>query len=165
MESYQKCSYSRTVLFLNQAGIAMGNASLLAPVAALLVIVVFYFLSRYFAPNMASSSPYSRVEIERANYSLGLALLLARDGKIPLGTKSDRAIDDKEVMQQVIQTLSQDGSVVNDPKLMGIIKELYAELSCLSAQRGQQHAFTKSGTADTANITIRNPILNDIHTA
>ncbi len=156
VESYQKCSYSHSVLFLNQAGIAMGNASLLAPVGALLVIFVYHVLRWWCgASKQWSVPPYSRVEIERANNTLGIALLLARDNKLPGNTAI--AFDDQEIMRDVVKSLSNEGNIVKDPKIMSIVKQLHAELACISAEH-EKNSHKANGDFIPQTETVSSPI-------
>ncbi len=156
VESYQKCSYSHSVLFLNQAGIAMGNASSLAPVGALLVIFVYHVLRWWCgASKQWSVPPYSRVEIERANNTLGIALLLARDNKIPGNTEI--GFGDQEMMKDVIKSLSNDGNIIKDTKIMGIIKQLHAELACMSAEH-EKTSYKADGDLIPQTETVSSPI-------
>jgi hypothetical protein len=80
VQEYEKCWYSSTTALENQAGIAVGNVSIFAPFAVILILIFVYFYQ--LCNGKVISKGYTKVEKDSALEALAVSLLLAKDGKL-----------------------------------------------------------------------------------
>jgi hypothetical protein len=79
-QSYQQCKNDPTTVLLNQAGVSVGNVSIVTPFCVLFVLLGLYFYQ--WVLGISIPKAYSKGDKDRALNTLAISLLLARDNSL-----------------------------------------------------------------------------------
>ncbi len=98
VQDYQKCHYSVYQTLLNQAGIAVGNIQIVAPLCIAFLMIVTW-LHKWWSKVPLDES-YTKAEKDSALDAYAMSLLLARDDRL-------KTAGHKSVIAQIAEELSE----------------------------------------------------------